>query len=856
MIATTPFEPTRSRVFLTYGCTAEKYCLASGITVDYEKFMHDHLKRNGFETVVFFSHHGCRFLDHESRDVAFAKRDETDASPRPTAPMKGAEKLLRHSTGLRALKPQTPRQTPKAAGGDRLHFQDLARPEQMLPLVRQLFRQGRTSLAVVFSSHLIHAARASTETNTQFRAFVCHDLGILPIERRAVMIFNLPGNDPWEGLRAHPWDFLLGDSNRSFDGAALPVFIGDPCADEVERYLQTLHVRDDKPVEIGTFADNVSRLTAHLRALRQRGDNRLGLMALGRLNDSAAIDAATVDQFIGSAAAKPALTRLDALVGLATVKKYLKEKMAEAAYHRRGSTATPRSPECQRLVPAPMPGWRRRLRLHVVLQGNPGTGKTTVAQLMGDLYRDAGLLDVGHVVKATRADLVGQYVGHTAPRVQAAVNQALGGILFIDEAYDLCRGDDDDFGQEAVATLTEAMSANDGRLAVVLAGYPDDMKRFLATNDGLSRRFNEILTLDDYGPAELETILRSQLTARESIPAPDLDSALPRLCDGIYATRDRSFGNAGAMEQLADAITRNRIIQGADQAGVRHLPTQEAQLLERPAVTGQGVLEELDSLVGLQAVKSRVRTIFNRLAVERQRGSGREVVAGHMVFSGNPGTGKTTVARLMARQFHAVGLLPRPEVHETTAASLIAGYVGQTTVRTREFLESGIGRLIFIDEAHQLARGSGQMNNASFGRDVIDALVPFAENHRHECVIVLAGYTDAMAELIRADDGLASRFPQTLAFEDYAPEDLVLIFDAMIRHAGFTWPTAAGRDRLVRHFARLKTVAGRGFGNARAVRGVVNACLDRHANRLSMLGTAADRGMLSNLTLEDLPDEA
>lgn len=856
MIATTPFDPTRSRVFVTYGCTAEQYCLASGITVNYDKFIHDHLKRNGFETVIFFSHLGCSFYDRESRDAAFAKRDEPDAQSQPTPSVRGAEKLLRHSTGFRTLKPQTTRQTPMAAGGDRLRFKDLAQPERMLPLVRQLFQQGRTSLAVVFSNDQIHAAHARNETNTQFRAFVCHGLGILPVERRAVMIFNVPVSDPWEQLRHHPWDFLLGDSSQSHDGAAVPVFVGDPCADEVERYLQTLHVRDDKPVEIDSFAENVTRLTSHLRALRQRGESRLGLVALGRLNDVAAIDRATVDRFIGAAAARPALARLDALVGLGSVKKYLQEKMAEAAYHRRGSAATQRSPECQRLVPAPVAEWRRRLRLHVVLQGNPGTGKTTVAQLMGDLYRDAGLLDVGHVVKVTRADLVGQYVGHTAPRVQAAVNRALGGILFIDEAYDLCRGDDDDFGLEAVATLTEAMSANDGRLAVVLAGYPDDMNRFLATNDGLSRRFNEILALDDYGPAELETILQAQLAARNAPLAPDLAAALPRLCGAIHDTRERNFGNAGAMEQLADAVNRNRIVEGSDQAGVRHLPAQEAKLLDRPAMAGGGVLEELESLVGLSAVKTRVRTIFNRLSVERQRGSGREVVARHMIFSGNPGTGKTTVARLMARQFNALGLLPRSEVHETTAGNLIAGYVGQTTVRTREFLQAGIGRLIFIDEAHQLARGSGQMNNTSFGRDVIDVLVPFAENHRHECVIVLAGYTDAMEELIRADDGLASRFTQTLTFEDYPPEDLVRIFDALVRQAGFTWPIAAGHDRLVRHFARLRTDFGHRFGNARAVRGAVDACLDRHANRLSALGTKADRGALSTLTLEDLPDEA
>lgn len=856
MIPTTPFDPSKSRVFVTYGCTAEQYCLAPGITVNYEKFMHDHLTRNGFETVVFFSHRGCCFYDRGSRDAAFVARDAPAAPSCTKRSVKGSEKLLRHSTGLRAFRPRTTSPIPEVAGDDRLRYQGLAKPELMLSLVRQLFQQGQTSLAVVFSTDDIHAAYASSETNTQFRAFVCHELGILPVERRAVMIFNLPGLDPWEHLRHHPWDFLLGDSNDSHDGTAVPVFVGDPGIDEVERYLQTLHVRDDKPIDIGTFGDNINRLTAHLRALRQQGGNRLGIVALGRLADAEAIDRAAVDRFVGGAAAKPALERLDELVGLAPVKKYLKDKMAEAAYHRRGSTAAERSPECQRLVPLAVPAWRRNLRLHVVLQGNPGTGKTTVAQLMGDLYRDAGLLDVGHVVKATRADLVGQYVGHTAPRVQMAVNRALGGILFIDEAYDVCRGDDDDFGLEAVAALTEAMSANDGRLAVVLAGYPDDMRRFLATNDGLSRRFNEILTLDDYSPAELESILRAQLSARGAALGPDLDAALPQLCKAIHGTRDRAFGNAGAMEQLADAVNRNRIVEASDTAGIQHLPKEEAGLLDRPPTTTDGVLAELDALVGLRSAKDRVRTIFNRLSIERQRGEGEAVMPGHMIFAGNPGTGKTTVARLMARQFHALGILPRPEIHETTAGNLIAGYVGQTSVRTREFLGDGIGRLIFIDEAHQFARNSRAASNSSFGQEVIDVLVPFAENHRHECVIVLAGYTEAMAELIRADDGLASRFTQTLTFGDYGPEDLLEIFDAMVVHAGFSWPADEGGDRLARYFTRLKASEGRRFGNARAVRAVVDGCRDRHANRLARLGSSADRETLSTLTLEDLPDDA
>jgi AAA+ superfamily predicted ATPase len=844
MVSTSPFLPSRSRVFVTYGCTAEQYCLATGITVPYEKFMHDHLVRNGYETVVFFSHRGCFFLDERSRDTVFGRGTVASAAPAP-----GRGKLLAHSTGLRVL---TTKQAPAPADHvDRLRYPDMAHPAQMLPLLRRLFWEGTTSVAVVVASDAIFSTLGASETNTQFEAFVTHDVVKVPLDRRAVLIFNFPVENPWEHLVRHRWDFLLGASPSSRDGAARAVLVGDPGADEVERHLQTLYVRDGRRIDAATFSESVIRLTAHLRAGRHTGENRLGLAGLAPLAGEPVIDRAAVDRLVGGHAAKPAAQRLADLVGLESVKRYLLAKTAEAAHHRHASPPPPASQECSRLVPTPLPEWRRRLKLHVVLQGNPGTGKTTVAQLMGDFYRDAGLLDVGHVVKVTRGDLVGEYVGHTAPRVQAAVNRAMGGILFVDEAYDICRTEDDDFGLEAVAALTEAMSAHDGRLAVVLAGYPDDMTRLLETNDGLERRFNEILTLDDYSPAELETILRRFLA--DAPIAPDLDSALPRLCAAIHDTREDNFGNAGAMEQLADDIRRTRIVAGAAATGLAHLPPETARLLETAPTSTGGVLAELDALVGLAAVKNRVRTMFNRLAVERQRGQSA-VAPGHMVFAGGPGTGKTTVARLMARQFHALGILPRPEVHETTAGSLIAGYVGQTAERTREFLDKGLGRLILIDEAHQLARDARAANPSTFGRDVIDVLVPFAENHRHKCVIILAGYTDSMQELIRVDDGLARRFAQWLPFEDYSSDELVSIFDGLARRANFTWPAEAGRDGLRRHFTELKARLGRQFGNAGTVRGVFEACLDSHANRLAELGATTDQDALFTLALEDLPD--
>jgi SpoVK/Ycf46/Vps4 family AAA+-type ATPase len=488
--------------------------------------------------------------------------------------------------------------------------------------------------------------------------------------------------------------------------------------------------------------------------------------------------------------------------------------------------------------------------------GNPGTGKTTVARLLGEIYREAGVLPLGHTVKATRADLVAGYLGQTALKVREVVQRALGGVLFIDEAYDVCRSRDDDFGQEAINSLNEAMSDLNGRFAVVLAGYPKDMERLLQTNDGLKSRFDESLHLDDYRPDELEAILRQALaTQRDLLLEDELDASLSRLCFAIHANREETFGNARTMVQLASTLYENMVQDGAERAGTRHLPPAYQRLLEQPAISADGVLEELDQLIGLRGVKTRMQTLFNRLRMEQVRGGPRaRVTPGHLVFEGNPGTGKTTVARLLARQLKALGVLPNDRVHDTTASQLIQGYVGQTTVATREFLQAGLGKVVFIDEAHQLAGDAGRGHD--FGRDALNVLVPFAEDQRQECVIVLAGYPLAMRRLLDQDQGLASRFPERIVFEDYSPDEMVAIFDQMLQDRAVRWPAEECRDFMCEYFASLQRAMGGDFGNARTVRQEVEACLNRLANRLQREGRldAADREAAACLTAEDLPE--
>src|SRR5262249_31085275 len=197
------------------------------------------------------------------------------------------------------------------------------------------------------------------------------------------------------------------------------------------------------------------------------------------------------------------------------------------------------------------------LSLHMVFVGNPGTGKTTVARLIAEIYQALGVLDRGPLIETDRAGLVAGYVGQTAIKVNEVVNTALGGVLFIDEAYALARsGDDHDFGAEAIETLLKRMEDHRDELIVIVAGYPELMAQFLDANPGLASRFSKTLVFEDYSPAELLQILKSMCRREEYVLSPDAESAALRLFERAYAGRDDRFGNARFARNLFEhAVT-------------------------------------------------------------------------------------------------------------------------------------------------------------------------------------------------------------------------------------------------------------------------------------------------------------
>ncbi|MFE7566400.1 AAA family ATPase [Streptomyces sp. NPDC057539] len=536
--------------------------------------------------------------------------------------------------------------------------------------------------------------------------------------------------------------------------------------------------------------------------------------------------------------------QLNDLPGLESVKKHLKE-LRRRVVNEQLLRAEGRGMDAERGSP------------HLLFAGPPGTGKTTVARLVGEMYREMGVLSHGDVVEARLDDMIAGYVGQTADQANAVMDRAMNGVLFLDEVHGLS-SENGSFDRDLVRPLLTRLENDRDRFVVIAAGYPDKIDEFLASDHGFPRRFGHRIDFPDYPPDVLHTILLRYLATSGLAWDETVADQLLQVVTELYATRRPDFGNAGTMRELSGKIFTgwaNRVGEDIKQPlSIEDLPEEYRGLLPPPVPAhGNGaLLAELDHMVGLASVREAITGLADRIRLRQARG--RSVPAPpNTLFTGPPGTGKTSVARAVGTMLRGLGLLRRGHVVEVTRADLVGEYVGHTAPRVRAAVHEALDGVLFIDEAYSLTAGSA-IHGADFGKEAIDTLVREMEHWNDRLVVIAAGYSREMDEFLRANSGLPSRFELRVEFPSYSTEELVEVLRRTAEAESFTLAPEVA-ERGGRWLDARRRTDPTGFGNAREVRGLLAAMEARLSRRLGSgrAGTVPTATDYSTFTVDDVP---
>ncbi|MCR4611131.1 MAG: AAA family ATPase, partial [Lachnospiraceae bacterium] len=487
--------------------------------------------------------------------------------------------------------------------------------------------------------------------------------------------------------------------------------------------------------------------------------------------------------------------------------------------------------------------------MHMIMSGNPGTGKTEVARLLAGIAKEKDILKSGAFVATSGPALNG---GDIKDEVPNAFKAATDGVLFIDEAYAML--------PSTATILIQELEEHRDDVIVILAGYEESMKGFLDLNDGIKSRIPHWIEFPDYTLEELVDIFKMMADSRRF----SYDDAV---INEVRSVLDKerfieNFGNARAVRNLLDDVIKKQSVRLAEQKDdsddidktklwtitVEDITTLDEYKAQKKS--DKTAREQLEELIGQEKVKEVIYKAIANIKMKKEkldRGIRVDNASYHMVFTGNPGVAKTTIARLLAEILKDENVLPTGNFVEAGRADLVAAVVGATAPKVKQRFKEARGGVLFIDEAYALC----DSHNNSFGDEAIATIVQEMENHREDTIVVFAGYTEQMKDFLDRNPGMASRIAFNIEFDDYTTDELCDITRIILSNRDMNI-TDEAMDKLRDNYEVARK--SNDYGNGRYVRKMLEEAEMNISSRLFKEPARITDELLTTIEVDDIPE--